>query len=189
MPFLLFNKPFGIVTQFSGDNSNLSNHIKIKSIYPAGRLDKKSEGLILLTNDGKLQARISEPKNKLEKHYWVQVEGLIKKKHLDKLINGVYLNDGFASALDAFEIKTPSNLWQRDPEIRYRKNTPTSWLNIIITEGRNHQIRRMTANIGLPTLRLIRHKIGPWEINDIGIGEHRQQSNKDAWNTLNSRIN
>ena len=93
MPFLLFNKPFGIVTQFSGDNSNLSNHIKIKSIYPAGRLDKKSEGLILLTNDGKLQARISEPKNKLEKHYWVQVEGLIKKKHLDKLINGVYLND------------------------------------------------------------------------------------------------
>jgi len=189
MPFLLFNKPFGIVTQFSGDNSNLSNYINIKSIYPAGRLDKKSEGLILLTNDGKLQARISEPKNKLEKHYWVQVEGLINKKHLDKLINGVYLNDGFANALDAFEIKIPTNLWQRDPDIRYRKNNPTSWLNIIITEGRNHQIRRMTANIGLPTLRLIRHKIGPWTIDDIGVGEHRQLSNRDAWNTLNSEIN
>tara|TARA_B100001059_G_scaffold196466_1_gene201463 strand:- start:556 stop:1125 length:570 start_codon:yes stop_codon:yes gene_type:complete len=189
MPFLLFNKPFGIVTQFSGDSSNLSNHINIKSIYPAGRLDKKSEGLILLTNDGKLQARISEPRNKLEKHYWVQVEGLVKKKNLDKLINGINLNDGFADAVDAFEIKIPSSLWQRDPEIRYRKNTPTSWMNIIITEGRNHQIRRMTANVGIPTLRLIRHKIGPWSIDNIGIGEYRQLSNKDAWNALNSGIN
>ncbi len=153
-------------------------------MYPAGRLDRDSEGLLLLTDDGKLQARITQPGQKLAKHYWVQVEGRPDSGQLDRLREGVRLKDGPANALSVEIIDEPRRLWKRNPPIRERLNIPTCWLNLAIDEGRNRQVRRMTAAVGLPTLRLIRHQIGPWQIGTLRPGESSQLSNQNAWDML-----
>tara|TARA_B100000614_G_scaffold59482_1_gene52641 strand:- start:905 stop:1507 length:603 start_codon:yes stop_codon:yes gene_type:complete len=184
MPFILFNKPYNVQCQFSGPSSNLSDHIHTKDVYAAGRLDKRSEGLLILTDDGRLQSRITEPKMKLEKYYWVQLEGELSEEHTGILEKGVKLRDGNARALSANLIDEPKSLWRRSKPIRYRKHINTSWVNIVISEGRNHQIRRMTAHIGFPTLRLIRHRIGPWKLEKLAPGELITYRNKEAWSKL-----
>jgi len=172
---ILFNKPFGVICQFSADDKHpcLAEFINIKKVYPAGRLDHDSEGLLLLTDDGKLQHKISHPKNKMEKTYWVQVEGEINDEALQKLRKGIELKDGLSKPAKARKIKTPENLWDRNPPVRFRKNIPTSWIEIKIKEGRNRQVRRMTAAAGFPTLRLIRYKIGDWSLTDLLPGDFK----------------
>ncbi len=171
---LLFNKPFNVLCQFTDDQNRatLADYIKQKNIYAAGRLDRDSEGLLILTDDGKLQHKITDPKNKMEKTYWAQVEGEVSKKAITQLQKGVILKDGSTKPAKAKIISEPENLWNRNPPIRERKNIPTSWLQLSITEGRNRQVRRMTAEVGLPTLRLIRYSIGGWTIDGISNGEH-----------------
>lgn len=171
----LLNKPFQVLSQFTDDQdrSTLSDFIDIPNIYPAGRLDYDSEGLILLTGDGKVQARISDPKFKLEKSYWVQVEGLISDIAIQNLSKGVLLKDGPTKPAKVKVIEPP-RIWERHPPIRDRKDQPTSWIEISITEGKNRQVRRMTAEVGYPTLRLIRHRIGHWELNALKPGEFRK---------------
>lgn len=169
---ILFNKPFGVVTQFSPHekHKSLSEFIKIKEVYPAGRLDHDSEGLLLLTSDGKLQDRITSPKHKMEKTYWVQVDNDITQEAIDQLKAGVKLKDGMTLPADCKKIQTPE-LWERVPPVRFRKSIPTSWIELIIKEGRNRQVRRMTAAVGFPTLRLVRMKIGPYELGELALGE------------------
>ena len=186
MPLLLLNKPFRVLCQFrdADGRPTLGDYIDTPKVYAAGRLDYDSEGLTLLTDDGRLQARISQPRSKLPKHYWVQVEGEANDGHVQQLLTGVALKDGPAAAEQASIIPEPQELWPRDPPIRERRHIPTSWLDIVISEGRNRQVRRMTAAVGLPTLRLIRHRIGPWTIGDLAPGESRQIGNDDAWKNL-----
>jgi 23S rRNA pseudouridine2457 synthase len=169
---ILFNKPFNVLSQFSndGDQITLAKYIDIKDVYPAGRLDKTSEGLLLLTDDGALQHKISHPDHKMEKTYWVQVEGKPTKQALNDLSNGVKLKDGMTKKARTLLIKEPK-VWERDPPIRYRANIPTSWISLTISEGRNRQVRRMTAAVGFPTLRLIRYSIGDWNIDTIAPGQ------------------
>jgi len=176
---VLFNKPFNTLCQFSGElgDSTLADYIKIKNIYPAGRLDKDSEGLLLLTNDGKLQHKISHPDHKLPKTYWVQVEGKIDPEALAKLQNGIVLKDGRTKPATAKSLDIDKRnfvLWQRNPPVRFRKNIPTSWIELTIKEGKNRQVRRMTAAVGFPTLRLIRISIGQWSLEDLQPGEYKQ---------------
>lgn len=168
---ILLNKPFGVICQFTGEGPTLADYIDVSGFYPAGRLDKDSEGLVLLTSDGALQARISNPRYKMEKTYWVQVEGEISNDALRKLRKGVPLKDGITRPAEAKIIDPP--LPERDPPIRFRASIPTSWLSLSIKEGKNRQIRRMTAAVGFPTLRLFRHRIGDWEVADIAPGEYR----------------
>jgi len=169
---LLFNKPYGVICQFSPDglHPTLADFIPVPDVYPAGRLDTDSEGLVLLTDDGKLQHRITDPAHKLPKTYWVQVEGVPDEAALERLRKGVHLKDGLTLPAQASTIKEPVRLWQRDPPVRIRKAIPTTWLQITIREGRNRQIRRMTAAVGFPTLRLIRHSIGDWSLEEIAPG-------------------
>lgn len=167
---ILLNKPFGYVSQFSGDNKTLADLVIEKGVYPAGRLDKDSEGLLILTNHGPLQHRISHPKMKWLKHYWVQVEGEITASAIQQLTNGVNLKDGPAKAVFAEKIGAP-DVWPRNPPVRYRASIPDSWINITLNEGRNRQVRRMTAATGFPTLRLIRHRIGDWDIATLRSGK------------------
>lgn len=167
-----FNKPFGIICQFSGDSNTLSNYINIPNIYPVGRLDKDSEGLVILTDDGKLQNLISHPKYSKMKTYVVQVEGEINKSAVKCLQEGVYLKDGNTKPAAVKIILKPNWLWERTPAIRMRKNIPTSWIEISISEGKNRQVRRMTANVGFPTLRLIRTKIDQWNLKGIKPGSY-----------------
>lgn len=166
---VLFNKPFNVLCQFSGDDGRqtLADYITVKDIYAAGRLDRDSEGLLLLTNDGKLQARITQPNNKMAKTYWVQVEGIPSQEAIEKLNRGVTLKDGLTRPATVTVINEPENLWPRTPPIRERQSIPTTWLEVTITEGRNRQVRRMTAHIGHPTLRLIRYRIGQWTLDGI----------------------
>lgn len=172
---ILFNKPFGVLSQFTdrGTTSTrptLSDYIDVKGVYPAGRLDRDSEGLLLLTDDGKLQSRIADPKFKLPKTYLAQVEGEPDEQSLDRLRQGLELKDGQTRPADVERIADP-DLWPRDPPIRVRKSIPDCWLQLTIREGRNRQVRRMTAAIGHPTLRLVRSQIGDWSLGDLQPGE------------------
>ncbi|OGT22331.1 MAG: pseudouridine synthase [Gammaproteobacteria bacterium RBG_16_57_12] len=169
---ILFNKPYGVLSQFSGEaqERTLSDYIDLADIYPAGRLDKDSEGLLLLTDDGALQHRISHPRHKLAKVYWAQVEGMVDDAALAALAGGVELNDGRTLPALARRIEPPA-VWPRTPPIRYRANIPTTWLELTLREGRNRQVRRMTAAVGYPTLRLIRYAIGEWTLADLAPGE------------------
>jgi 23S rRNA pseudouridine2457 synthase len=186
MPFILLNKPFRVLCQFRDDmgRTTLADFIDTPKVYPAGRLDADSEGLLLLTDDGPLQARISQPGSGLEKHYWIQVEGEANGTHLQALLRGVSLKDGPATARRVAIIAEPEILWPRDPPIRERRHIPTSWLDLVISEGRNRQVRRMTAAAGIPALRLVRHQIGPWTIQGLLPGESLIMQNKLAWKSL-----
>lgn len=168
----LFNKPYLVLSQFTDKDqrSTLADFIDVKEIRPAGRLDYDSEGLMVLTADGSIQARISDPKHKLPKTYWVQVEGNISSEAISLLQKGVELKDGKTRPAKARKI-SPPKVWERIPPIRERVNIPTSWLELTITEGKNRQVRRMTAAVGFPTLRLIRCKIGPWSLEKLQPGE------------------
>ena len=171
---MLFNKPYGVICQFSrsGDKPTLADFIDVPRVYPAGRLDTDSEGLVVLTDDGALQGRITHPKHKLEKVYWAQVEGEATREKLAQLASGVVLNDGPTAPARARAIDPPA-LPDRDPPIRFRKAIPTSWVELVLREGRNRQVRRMTAAVGLPTLRLVRVRVGPWSLDGLLPGEWR----------------
>jgi 23S rRNA pseudouridine2457 synthase len=186
LPLILLNKPFRVLSQFSdGDGRpTLANYVSDKDVYPAGRLDFDSEGLLLLTDDGRLQARISQPKAKVTKTYWAQVEGQVSDAKLAQLVAGVTLKDGIARASFARLIEPQGELWDRDPPIRHRASIPDAWIEIGIGEGRNRQVRRMTAAVGLPTLRLIRASIGPWALDGLRPGESRSLDNDAAWRQL-----
>jgi len=175
---ILFNKPFGILSQFTDrgsptTRSTLSDYIAVKGVYPAGRLDRDSEGLLLLCDDGQLQARIADPRFKLPKTYFVQVEGAPRDDALARLRRGVELNDGMTRPSDVAHIDEP-RLWPRDPPIRVRQSIPDHWLQLTIREGRNRQVRRMTAAVGLPTLRLVRWSVGDWTLAGLAPGEFRE---------------
>ncbi len=167
------NKPFGVICQFSPhkDHPTLADYVRVPQVYAAGRLDTDSEGLLLLTADGALQHGIAEPRHKLEKCYWVQVEGAPDTGALRRLAAGVDLGDFVTRACKVCVIDEPAGLWPRSPPIRVRKAIPTTWLEIRITEGKNRQIRRMTAKCGWPTLRLIRHSIGPFQLGNLAPGQ------------------
>lgn len=174
---ILFNKPFGVLSQFTDKGSagsarpTLSAFIDVPGVYAAGRLDKDSEGLLVLTDNGSLQNKISSPEFKTRKAYWVQVEGAPSEAALDQLRRGVKLKDGMTAPALVNAISTPAALWDRDPPVRFRKSVPDHWLEITISEGRNRQVRRMTAAVGLPTLRLIRYSVGDWTIDGISNGD------------------
>ena len=169
---IAFNKPFGALCQFSGEGDTLAKYIDITNIYPAGRLDKDSEGLVILTDDGKLQNQISSPKYNKLKTYVVQVEGVMTDNALQQLSDGITLNDGPTKPAKAQIIAEPEWLWPRVPPIRQRKNTPTSWVQLSLSEGRNRQVRRMTAHVGFPTLRLIRTQVGEWQLDNLALGSY-----------------
>lgn len=174
---ILFNKPYGVICQFSQHelHPTLKDHIALPGVYPAGRLDTDSEGLLLLTGEGTLQHRISDPRWKLPKTYWVQVEGRVSEAQLEALRAGVDLGDFVTRPAQARQIEPPA-LWERKPPVRFRKTVPDCWLEIIISEGKNRQVRRMTAKVGLPTLRLVRAAIGPWQLDGLQPGELRSIS-------------
>ena len=174
--FLLFNKPYGVLTQFTDANGRptLADYIPVPKVYPAGRLDADSEGLVVLTDDGTLQARIADPRHKLAKLYRVQVEGLVTDFALQKLMAGLDLGDFVTRPCQARRIAEPQDLWTRNPPIRSRAEIPTSWLELVLREGKNRQVRRMTANVGFPTLRLIRWAVGDWTLQGLESGQWRE---------------
>ncbi|MEM8576985.1 MAG: pseudouridine synthase [Pseudomonadota bacterium] len=177
MTTILFNKPYGVLPQFTDARSptqrpTLSGYIDLPGVYPAGRLDRDSEGLMVLTSDGKLQARISNPKFKAPKRYWAQVEGTPSEAQIAALRSGMTLKDGPTRPAQARLMEAP-DLWPRDPPVRFRKTVPDSWLELVLTEGRNRQVRRMTAHVGLPCLRLVRVAIGEWTLDGLEPGAWR----------------
>ncbi len=178
---ILLNKPYGVLSQFTdkgtegSERPTLSAFVAVPGVYPAGRLDRDSEGLLLLTDDGRLQARIAEPRFKMPKTYLVQVEGAPDEAALARLRQGVLLNDGMTLPAEAEGIEPPE-LWPRDPPVRFRKSVPDHWIGLTIREGRNRQVRRMTAAVGLPTLRLVRWRIGEWTVDGLAPGEWREMA-------------
>ncbi|MCW1402285.1 pseudouridine synthase [Novosphingobium sp. MW5] len=178
MALILFNKPYGVLCQFSPERGGpprptLADFVQRPGVYPAGRLDTDSEGLLLLTDDGRLQSRIADPRFKMAKTYLVQVEGEPDEAALEALRRGVRLKDGMTLPAEARRIDDPA-LWPRDPPVRFRKSVPDCWIELTIREGRNRQVRRMTAAVGHPTLRLVRWRIGDWSLEGIGQGEWRE---------------
>jgi 23S rRNA pseudouridine2457 synthase len=179
MTLILFNKPMNVLSQFTDKGTagsaraTLSDYIDLPGVYPAGRLDRDSEGLLLLTDDGRLQARIADPRFKLPKTYLVQVEGDVTDAALEQLRRGVSLNDGMTRPAQAERIDPPA-LWPRDPPVRFRKSVPDCWLRLTISEGRNRQVRRMTAAVGHPTLRLVRWGVGDWTLEGLAPGDWRE---------------
>lgn len=173
---ILLNKPYGVLCQFrpSGERPTLATLVDVPAVYPAGRLDADSEGLVLLTGDGNLQHRITDPRHHLEKVYWVQVERVPDEAALARLRTGIELDGRLTLPAGARRIDEPPGLWPRDPPVRFRLNVPTCWLEIRLHEGRNRQVRRMTAAVGHPTLRLVRHAIGPWTIDGLEPGRWRR---------------
>ncbi|MDE2619371.1 MAG: pseudouridine synthase [Sphingomonadales bacterium] len=179
---LLFNKPYDVLSQFTDRGTpatrrTLSDFVAVSGVYPAGRLDRDSEGLLLLTDDGRLQARIADPRFKLAKTYLVQVEGAPDEAALAQLRRGVVLNDGPTRPAGAEAIDPPT-LWERDPPVRFRKSVPDHWIRLTIREGRNRQVRRMTAAVGLPTLRLVRWSVGPWSLEGLAPGTWREVASR-----------
>lgn len=172
---VLFNKPHGVLSQFTPEAGHrcLADFIRVPGVYAAGRLDADSEGLLVLTDDGRLQKRIADPQHKLPKTYWAQVEGEPTEEALQQLRRGVDLGDFVTRPCDAMRIDEPAELWPRDPPIRSRKQIPTAWLQIVLREGKNRQVRRMTAKVGFPTLRLVRVSIGPFSLAGLQPGEWR----------------
>ena len=175
---ILFNKPYGVLCQFTDPgrtsaHATLADYVDVPGVYPAGRLDTDSEGLLVLTDDGRIQARIADPRHKLAKTYLVQVEGVPDEAALDTLRRGVRLKDGMTRPAKARLIDYP-DLWPRDPPIRVRKSVPDSWIELTITEGKNRQVRRMTAAVGFPTLRLVRWRVGEWTVEGLAPGEWRE---------------
>lgn len=175
---VLVNKPYGVLCQFSGDGARptLADWVPVRGVYPAGRLDADSEGLVVLTADGALQARISHPRHKLPKTYFAEVEGAPSDAALASLSRGVDLGEFVTAPASVRRVPAPAWLWPRDPPIRFRKAVPTGWLELSITEGKHRQVRRMTAAVGLPTLRLIRWSVGPWTLADLATGQWRVAS-------------
>jgi len=186
--FIIFNKPYNVLSQFtdSEGRETLATYIKQKGIYAAGRLDRDSEGLLILTSYGKLQHYISQPRYKMAKTYWAQVEREITSDAIDYLRTGVKLKDGTTAPAKVQLIDEP-DIWPRNPPIRERKNVPTSWIEISITEGRNRQVRRMTAEAGFPTLRLIRVAIGPWQLGDLQPGQYQEIPRNELLQTLSEQ--
>jgi 23S rRNA pseudouridine2457 synthase len=180
---IAFNKPFGVACKFSPEpgHETLADYIDVSGVYPAGRLDTDSEGVLLLTDDGALQARIAEPKHKLAKVYWAQVEGLPSPTALDQLRNGVNLGDFTTQPANVNLIEEPQELWPRDPPIRYRAKIPTAWIALTIREGKNRQVRRMTAKVGHPTLRLIRAAVGKVSVEGLAPATWREISPGAPW--------
>lgn len=173
---VLLNKPYGVLPQFTdreAGRATLADFVDIPGVYPAGRLDRDSEGLMALTDDGALVARIAHPRHKLPKTYWVQVEGIPTDEALERLGHGVTLNDGPTLPARAERMEEPPGLWPRDPPVRHRLSVPTAWIALTLTEGRNRQVRRMTAAVGFPTLRLIRWSIGDWTLEGLAPGQWR----------------
>jgi 23S rRNA pseudouridine2457 synthase len=180
---LAFNKPFGVICKFSPEpgKRTLADYIDVRGVYPAGRLDTDSEGLLLLTDDGVLQTRIAEPRHKIAKVYWAQVEGVATDEALARLRTGVDLGDFVTKPAEARLIDEPATLWPRDPPIRHRAKIPTSWIELTLREGKNRQVRRMTAKVGFPTLRLIRASIGQVSVAGLGLGSWREIDPDAPW--------
>lgn len=180
---ILFNKPYGVLCQFTSDAGRpcLKDYVPVPGVYAAGRLDTDSEGLLVLTDDGALQARIAEPRRKLAKTYWAQVEGLPSAEALQRLCAGLDLGNFVTRPCGARRIDEPAGLWPRDPPIRQRLHIPTAWLELQLEEGKNRQVRRMTAKIGYPTLRLIRWAVGPWTLDGLAPGEWREAARPENW--------
>ncbi|MCC7199503.1 MAG: pseudouridine synthase [Gammaproteobacteria bacterium] len=176
MGTLVLNKPFGVLTKFTDTTGRptLAGLVEVAGVYPAGRLDQDSEGLLVLTSEGWLQARISDPASHWPKTYLAQVEGVPDEEDLERLRKGVLLKDGLTRPAGARLVVEPAGLWPRDPPIRFRREIPTQWLELVITEGRNRQVRRMTAAVGHPTLRLIRWAVGPWSLDGLAPGQWRE---------------
>jgi len=188
MRIILLNKPFNVLCQFTDPNgrANLADYLDVPEVYAAGRLDYDSEGLVVLTDSGPVQHRIADPRAKLPKTYWVQVEGVPTAEAIRQLSSGVPLRDGMTKPAGVALIESPE-IWPRTPPIRERRLIPTSWLSITLTEGRNRQLRRMTAAVGFPTLRLIRYSIGPWQLESLSPGRWREASVPATWLAVASK--
>ena len=173
---LVLNKPYGVLCQFTdgGGRPTLKDFVDVPGVYPAGRLDRDSEGLLVLTDDGGIQTAVANPRQAIEKRYWVQVEGIATEPALEQLRRGLALADGPTRPAQARSIAEPA-LWPRDPPVRFRRAIPTDWIEVSLREGRNRQVRRMTAAVGLPTLRLVRVQVGPWRLDDLQPGQWREE--------------